>query len=87
MGKCILLLLVALVASLDVPNCDQEAGYSLPFTYIDGSPDSTTWASLCHDAQHLLIRWKSIDNEVIAPYQNCNDPLYNADAVEVFIAT
>lgn len=64
----IFLVIITFVATLDVGPCSDQTTYSLPFTYIDGTPDDTTWASICHDSQHLIIRWKSIDNEIIAPY-------------------
>lgn len=82
-----ILILLLPAISISVYNCAESQDYTLNFTYINGTADHTTKASLCHDTQSLYIRWSSIDNEVIAPYAKCNDPLYNADAVEVFIAT
>jgi hypothetical protein len=35
----------------------------------------------------LHIRWFNIDDEIISTYTKCNDPLYNEDAVEIFLAT
>lgn len=88
MLKVVLYCLVAATAlAINVYDCSEQSQYSLSFSYIDGQPDATTTASLCHDSEHLYVRWASIDDEIIAPYQQCNDPLYNADAVEVFIAT
>lgn len=42
---------------------------------------------ICHDNKNLVIRWKCIDTNIVSPYTKCNDPLYNADVVEIFIAT
>ena len=82
MNKSIILgLLLATVITLDVRHCLSEKTFSLNFTYIDGTPDNTTWAELCHNNKELVIRWKSIDKQIISPYNNCNDPLFNADAV------
>lgn len=75
------LLLFSCVSALDVPNCVSSETNSLRFSYINGSYDSTTSAGLCHDNTYLYIKWEAIDAEVIAPYKQCNDPLYNADAV------
>lgn len=83
----VILQLLLLVLSLDVHNCSQSGDYPLSFAYINGTADSTTRAGICYDSQYLHIQWDSTDEEVIAPYEHCNDPLYNADAVEVFIAT
>lgn len=83
----LLLLFAVTTLQLDVPNCHARKNYILNFTLINGTLDTTTHADLCHDNQHLFIRWHSTDDDIIAPYQKCNDPLYNADAVEIFIAT
>lgn len=42
-------LLVIVTLGLDVTHCDASPQPLLPFTYIDGTPDSTTTASLCYD--------------------------------------
>ena len=82
MNKSIILgLLLATVITLDVRHCLSEKTFSLNFTYIDGTPDNTTWAELCHNNKELVIRLTSIDNEIVTPYNNFNDPLYTAEAV------
>ena len=35
----------------------------------------------------MHIRWFCEDAEIVSSYKNCNDPLYNEDAVEFFIST
>ncbi len=84
-----LMLIVVAICALNVPPCGDERVPTLRFSYWNGSVDTTnsTTAQICHNADSLIISWNCVDSEIIAPYQHCNDPLYNADAVEVFIAT
>lgn len=56
-----LLLLLLTASALDVPRCTSPA-ITLLFTYINGTADSTTTASLCHDGAFLFISWSSIDH-------------------------
>lgn len=83
----LLLALVVIASSLDVPLCSSPDVPLLRFTYIDSQPDDTTNATLCHDGTNLVVRWFSRDKEIISTYGRCNDPLYKEDAVEIFIAT
>lgn len=80
-------LLLVLAMALDVRHCDASPQPLLPFTYIDGTPDSTTTASLCYDETYLYVNWQSIDTEIISTFNNCNDPLWQEDVVEIFIAS
>ena len=79
----LIMLIVAIAVAVDVPACGDPLTPSLKFSYWNGTVDSpaSTIASLCHNNGNLLITWVCIDAEIIAPYQKCNDPLYNADAV------
>jgi hypothetical protein len=54
------LLLLLSVVGLNVPRCSSSV--SVPFTYINGSLDGTTTASLCHDGSFLFVNWTSIDH-------------------------
>lgn len=83
----ILGLLCTIAWSLNVPTCDPDRLAQISFTYINGQPDDTTTATLCHDNEYLYVQWSSIDEEIIANYENCNDPLWQEDVVEIFIAT
>jgi hypothetical protein len=58
----ILGLLLSVALTLDVPSCDSPQQITLPFTYIDGTPDDTTTASLCHDNEYLQVHWSSVDS-------------------------
>lgn len=80
-------LLCTLTLSINVPTCGSDSYASLSFTYINGQPDDTTSATLCHDNENLYVQWRSIDKEIIANYENCNDPLWQQDVVEIFIST
>ena len=84
-----LLFVISMLNCLDVPSCADPKIPVLRFSYWNGTADpaESTVANVCHDNTHLIIRWTCKDDEVISPYQKCNDPLYNADAVEIFIAT
>ena len=89
--KKYLLFLVFLwtISTLEVPSCGSPKLPHLRFQYWNGTadPQDSTIAQLCHFQQHLRIDWQCIDSDVRSPYEKCNDPLYNADAVQVFIAT
>lgn len=78
-------LLIALSQTfvVNVPTCTSDKKPNLtPFTYTtNGTVDNTTEAHICHDGQFLYVTWFNFDEEVIANYSKCNDPLYNADAV------
>jgi hypothetical protein len=45
----ILGLLCTLALSINVPTCGSDSYAALSFTYINGQPDDTTSATLCHD--------------------------------------
>jgi hypothetical protein len=85
MKYLLLALLLVATLSLNVPNCSSPA--LLSFTLIDGTPEATTQATICHDNVYLYVNWTSIDKEVISTYKNCNDPLFKEDVVEIFIST
>ena len=53
-------LTLAAAFALNVPPCSSPVVVS--FTYINGSADSTTSASLCHDGVSLFVNWTSIDH-------------------------
>lgn len=84
-----LLTIIVVLKCLNVPSCSDPKIPILRFSYWNGTADSdeSTIANICHDNTHLIIKWTCKDEEVISPYKQCNDPLYNADAVEIFIAT
>lgn len=45
MHKSIIIgLLVVATIGIDIQDCLYQNSYSLNFTYIDGTPDNTTWA-------------------------------------------
>lgn len=71
--------------SIEVPSCTAPPTPTLkPFrNTINGDPeyDSETTAGMCHDDKYLYISWWCKDTEIISTYNNCNDPLYNQDAV------
>lgn len=75
--------LLASAIALNVPLCGTPDIPTLRFSFYNGTADSSnsTKAELCHDGSNLLINWDNTDSEVISPYEHCNDPLYNADAV------
>lgn len=54
---------------------------------MTGEPDDTTSALVCHDEQFLYVFWDCMNSEFISSYKKCNDPLYNEEAVEIFIAS
>jgi len=80
-GLLLICLISLAVAVVDVPHCSHSSKVWLQYSYINGSYDNTTNATLCHDETSLFVKWFSLDKEIISPYGNCNDPLYNDDAV------
>lgn len=87
MRNLLLVVLVCTVVSLDVGRCDLGNLAVLPLSYIDGTADSTTTASVCYDDTHLYVLWRSVDVDIVSNYTMCNDPLWKQDVVEVFIAS
>lgn len=86
----LLLLPCCLSFIVNIPSCPStpQPPNLTPFTYTTtGTIDNTTSASMCHDDKYLHIRWYCQDDDIISTYTKCNDPLYNEDAVEVFLAT
>jgi len=78
--KCLLICFFTIASSLNIPRCTNSP-IILPFTYINGTSDSTTKASLCHDGMFLYVNWTSIDHQVVSTFSKCNDPLYKEDVV------
>ena len=77
---------------IQIPTCTGSPTPTLkPFrNTITGDPEyatSETSAYMCHDDKYLYIYWWCTDDDIISTYQNCNDPLYNQDAVEIFLAS
>lgn len=60
-------LLISLIAftaaTVDVPHCSHHHNKLwLKYSYINGTSDDTTQASLCHDDVSLFIKWFSRDS-------------------------
>ena len=79
--------LLAVGLALNVPDCSQGQKTIIQFYNQDGSLDPTTLAEICHTDNELVVQWACVDTDIISTYEKCNDPLYNEDAVEIFIAT
>lgn len=50
-----------------------------------GEPNGKTTAKLTYDDQYLYAFVSVTDNDIVAPYKNHDEPLYKADAIEIFI--
>lgn len=87
----LLLIIVAYSSclSIQVVKCTGSPTPTLsPFSNtVTGEPQAGTSAHMCHDGKFLNIYWWCDDYEIISDYQKCNDPLYNQDAVEIFLAS
>lgn len=70
---------------LDEPDWQRAA--RLPFQPYDGKStiERETWARLLWDDEHLWVAFEGEDPDVFTPYANNDDPLYDSEAVEVFI--
>eukprot|EP01102_Stenamoeba_stenopodia_P005291 TRINITY_DN15860_c0_g1_i1.p1 TRINITY_DN15860_c0_g1~~TRINITY_DN15860_c0_g1_i1.p1 ORF type:complete len:267 (-),score=46.34 TRINITY_DN15860_c0_g1_i1:81-860(-) len=57
------------------------------FVLDDGSGPAIqpTTVRLCYDNQYLHVRYDCIDNNINSPYTQCNDDVFFADVVEMFI--
>ncbi len=58
-----------------------------PFLAWDGrSPlQRKTWARVLWDAEHLFVAFEGEDPDVFSPFSQDDDPLYESEAIEVFI--
>jgi hypothetical protein len=63
------------------------AAQSGEFVTAEGAqdPNGKTTAKLTWDDDYLYAFVSITDNDIVAPYKNHDDPLYKADAVEIFI--
>lgn len=78
-----------------VPQCLKGALELSNFTISTGSgakPTYSTTVYICYrpdsstgKAKSILVEYKLTDNNSSSQYYNCNDPLYEEDAVEMFI--
>jgi hypothetical protein len=59
-----------------------------PFILADGSREARqqTTVRLCHTSQFLFVRFDCQDRDIWGNYTRRDDPIYNEEAVEVFIA-
>ncbi|HEY1815715.1 MAG TPA: carbohydrate-binding family 9-like protein [Kofleriaceae bacterium] len=57
------------------------------FVTAEGStdPNGRTTAKLTYDDQYLYAFVSVLDNDIVAPYTKHDEPLYKADAIEIFI--
>ena len=58
-----------------------------PFIRHDGRTNlkRPTYARLAWDQEHLYIAFECDDEDAFTPYEKRDDPLYNSEAVEIFI--
>eukprot|EP01132_Coremiostelium_polycephalum_P005389 gene5389-6722_t len=58
------------------------------FRLVDNSSMAIqqTFVSICYDNEYLNIRADCVDNNIVSPYQSCNQDLFNADVFEVFVS-
>lgn len=76
--------------AIDGEGMDQgwaNAAASPEFHTADGSPDPVgrTTAKLTWDDAHLNLLIQVADTDIYSPYKHRDDPLWKADAVEVFV--
>ena len=59
-----------------------------PFILADGSRAASqqTYVRVCHTAQTFFVRFDCQDRDIWGNYTRRDDPIYNEEAVEVFIA-
>ena len=59
-----------------------------PFVLADGSSlaKQQTQVRVCYSSKHLYVRFDCQDDDIWGTYQKRDDPIYDEEAVEVFIA-
>ena len=79
--------------TLDIANCDsnKERLVLSDFVISNGEgqlPMYDTNVSICYNETNhaLVVNFTMFDDTPYSPYYTCNQPLYNYDAVEFFIA-
>ncbi|KAN0027803.1 hypothetical protein ACTFIV_009627 [Dictyostelium citrinum] len=65
-------------------NATSVTDFTLTSNY--GLAVQQTFASICYDDQYINIKAYCIDNNIISPYNSCNQDLFNADVFETFIS-
>jgi hypothetical protein len=60
-----------------------------PFILADGSgpAEQQTRARVCHDSEALYVRFDCDDRDIWGTYTQRNDPIYDEEVVEVFLAS
>eukprot|EP01094_Clydonella_sp_ATCC50884_P014910 TRINITY_DN25479_c0_g1_i1.p1 TRINITY_DN25479_c0_g1~~TRINITY_DN25479_c0_g1_i1.p1 ORF type:complete len:238 (+),score=31.05 TRINITY_DN25479_c0_g1_i1:49-762(+) len=74
---------------VSVPACVSGAAtLPNPFSLSDctGIAAQATQVSLCHTEYAISVYFSCTDNNIQSPYSQCNDPLFNSDVFELFIA-
>jgi len=58
-----------------------------PFTLDIGSgyPSQQTQVHLCYTNDSLHVKFEAIDHKIYSTFTQCNEPLYQQDAVEMFL--
>ncbi|EGC28890.1 hypothetical protein DICPUDRAFT_159603 [Dictyostelium purpureum] len=84
------------VDNLKIYKCSESGGsvsWSNATTVTDfevtsnmGLAIQQTFASICYDDEYLRIKANCIDNNIISPYNQCNQDLFDADVFEIFLA-
>jgi hypothetical protein len=77
---------VVLDGALDEPDW-QRATRLGPFVAYDGRSriERRTWARMLWDEESLWVAFEGEDPDVFTPYAKRDDPLYESEAIEVFI--
>eukprot|EP01133_Synstelium_polycarpum_P005610 gene5610-6468_t len=74
--------------SITVGKCSGSLQYVDNFRLDDNSSYALqpTNVALCYEDQSLFINAFCTDDNIVSPYSECNQDLYNADVFEVFLA-
>ena len=89
---CMIAIVIATCAgfpTLLVPHCAKQAAHINGFVLDDGSgrsPDQITSVAVCYNDSFLHIAFNLSDTYIFSDFQNCNDPLYKEDVVEIFLS-
>ncbi|GAM19900.1 hypothetical protein SAMD00019534_030750 [Acytostelium subglobosum LB1] len=87
------LITVALVCaaaqpSLQVPRCEVGSTMATDFFLDDGSAPAIqqTAVNVCYDDEYIYLKPMCTDNDIMSPFTECNQDLFQSDVFEVFIS-
>jgi len=77
---------LAAIPDLNVPQCPKTASISkFQLSSGAGLPSEATTVAMCWQNSGLVVNVHTVDNYTYSPYTKCNENLFNADVIEMFV--